>query len=179
MKCKHEKCGREAIDSDGYCNRCLQVDTKECSECSGSEALGTHEEEMVGKEGDIEIVEENVGTEEEAKKFIERGRKHNRWIDGLAKGAAFFKWCEYLGLGLLLVVGLYTIMAYWVGVAVPVLGQFNFSSLAVLMIKLTQLSASFLFLGVIFKWFCRLLSDWLYAKELEVLRREGVARYAS
>ena len=36
MKCRHDKCKRKADEGDncfGYCNQCIQLNTKECNFC--------------------------------------------------------------------------------------------------------------------------------------------------
>lgn len=35
MKCKHDACLREAT-VNGYCNKCIQLPTRECEHCNGT-----------------------------------------------------------------------------------------------------------------------------------------------
>ena len=148
-KCKHDKCMRKA-ESNGYCNKCHQLNSKECEFCSNSSIAKYNKKNKTQKS------------------------KHNRWIDGLIRGEKYFHSIQVLAKCLFFVLVFLSCDYFW---STYYLGFPNevaqFGQLALLMLLLFRL-VMFLFLGsVLFRYLCYYLSNYLIVREEEKLLKEG------
>lgn len=144
---------RKAVDN-GYCDECIQLNTKECNFCSS--------------------VKKNIILKSET----ERKSKHNFWIEGLEKGSDFFQYIFKLGAGIFYVVAFITLSWFWSSYLLGFPNETKFfSGVAILMLFLLRLVMFLVLGGLLFKYFCLFLAMFLRNKEEKVLLREGRKKY--
>jgi len=149
-------------ESNGYCNKCTQLNAKSCLYCSNINKT---------------IKKENI---KEFNESFKQKSRHNPWIDGLEKGMNFFHYTYKLGAGIFYVLVFITCLWFWATYALGFPDETrNFLGVAALMIFLFRLIMFFVAGGLIFKFFCYYLSVFLSNKEERELLKEGREKYVN
>lgn len=155
-KCKHDKCMRKAT-LNGYCNSCIQLNTKKCNMCSSVKKIIT--------------LSGSKGSEKEKKS------KHNFWINGLESGSNFFHYIYKLGSGIFFVIVFITCFYFWSNYYLTNLDNPVINQASLFFIWLFRLCMYLIVGGLIFKYFCLFLSQYLNKKEEDAILKEGVKKF--
>ena len=164
-KCKHDKCRRKAVEN-GFCDKCIQLNTKECNFCSNSK----NKLFMVEKKG-VRLL-----SRKEEESFKMPKPKHNKWIDGFTFGEKFFKWISIFGWGLIVILLIYTSLIFW---ADFIIRYPKLLGIGDLFLRVLELGVIFFVGGTLFRWLCYFTYSLLYNKELKRLEKEGEKKYGN
>ena len=161
-KCVHDKCRRKAEEGSAYCKYCTQLPAVGCLSCSN-----------VNKRKS-QITNKNT----KDTKSLKSNSKHNNLIDGLISGGNFFGSIYKLGRGLFLVITFLTVYWVWATFYVENLSEMNaMVDISLLMLSMLKLCMWFIIIGLLFKYFCIFLADFLYQGEVKELLKIARRKY--